>query len=610
MEQGFPAADILAADNEKPQQPQPEVRLFWTGPQLSPYEELSLASFVAAGARVFLYSRDKTLRLPDGVERVDLDELLTGELHHFTFPDGDRSAALHSDLFRYMAIEQFGGWYADLDVICIGDRLPDCKVYLARESEWLINGAVMKFPPHAPFITAAIEESIKLLPDAAPGAPISARISIGPELVTRLVKDYALDHLILPRANAYEITYDEIPLMFDPRFCDELNARVAGKDFVHLWNEIWRRVRIPKSYGPPAGSFLDGLFRRFGIEFPEEGRLSAQTIGVWFREREILSQLQYRLDVDVIPMDALDLIVRQGFDFTPRTDTSVVPAGRMRSLSSVRAPQTIRTFWHGGALGAYQLLCLRSFIDRGHHVEVYSYDQKLQLPVWLERKDAALIIPAERVLRQLNGPHEPERLAIHGDLFRCALLHRLGGWWIDPDVILLADELPSAAIFFSGPTAFNQVSTAALKFPNGHPVFADALIQATAFDDKIEAWSKAGARALTQLILASDAASYLKPAEQVAPISWFDVACLFDPDQADALEAKLVGKIFLDLHRDAWLRAGIPDYLGPPRESWLDRQFRRYAVGVQFAEQMEFRDVRRWLAHMYACSGARPAAGA
>lgn len=587
----------------------PEVRAFWTGPQLSPYEELCLTSFVAAGARVLVYSRDKTLRVPAGVERVDLDELLTGEVHHFTFADGDRSPALHSDLFRYFAILQFGGWYVDLDVICLGEQLPKCKVYLARESEKLVNGAVMKFPAHAPVISAAIEEAFKLLPEARPGAPLSARISIGPELVTRLANDYALDHLVRPRSSAYEISYDEIPLMFDPIFCEELNERVTGSDFVHLWNEIWRRVRVPKNYGPPAGSFLDGLFRRFGIQFAEDARLSTETIYAWFQERELLSQLKYRLHTEVIPENALDLIVRQASGLPQQADTfraaKSAKLSRPSSAASARVPQTVRTFWQGGPIGSYQLVCLRSFADRGHRVEIYSFDPKLELPAWLSRKDAADIVPAERVLR-----HMPEagRSAIHIDLFRHALLYRLGGWWVDPDVVLLRTELPSAPVFFAGPTEFNLVSTATLKFPSGHPILTDALVQATPFEDKVQDWSKAGAPALTQSILSNGSSASLQPVEQVSPVSWFDVANLFDPDQADAVTQKLQGKCFLDLHQEVWLRAGIPDYLAPPRGSWLDRLFEKHDIGLVFPARMDFGDVKRWLAHMYACSGLRPAA--
>ena len=58
-----------------------EVRTFWTGPVLSYYEILSLKSFVATGARVFVYSYEKDLEVPDGAELVDAAEILSGEVH-------------------------------------------------------------------------------------------------------------------------------------------------------------------------------------------------------------------------------------------------------------------------------------------------------------------------------------------------------------------------------------------------------------------------------------------------------------------------------------------------------------------------------------------------
>ena len=88
----------------------------------------------------------------------------------------------------------------------------------------------------------------------------------------------------------------------------------------------------------------------------------------------------------------------------------------------------------------YQLLCLRSFVDRGHRIELFSFEPKLDLPNWINLKDAAEILPKERVSRYLP---EQRRVAVHADLFRLALLHRLGGWWVDPDVVLLRAALPT-----------------------------------------------------------------------------------------------------------------------------------------------------------------------
>jgi len=589
----------------------PEVRLFWTGPPLSPYEELSLRSFVAGGARVLLYATNNDLAVPDGVERVDAREILSGQVHQFTFADGVRSPALHSDLFRYLALQQFGGWYADLDIVLVAREIPASKVYIARESDELVNGAVMKFPARSPFIDAAIDEAWKRLPEAGPGAPLSKRISIGPRLVTQLAHDYALDHVVRPRSSAYEIVSAEIPLMFDPGQREELDERVAHSDFVHLWNEVWRWARIPKNFGPPVGSFLDGLFRRFDMTFAEDARLSAESVAVWFRERSLLEDLRWRLRTEVTPPNALDLLLERDrasrqvvVSVRPEHRTTGVPA---RPVRTAAAPQTLRTFWHGGPIGPYQLLCLRSFVDRGHRVEVFSFEPIPEMPDWLVRENAADIVPAGRVLRYLP---EQRRFAIHADLFRHAVLHRLGGWWIDPDIVLLRTELPAGDLFFTGPTEFDVISTAVLRFPAGHPALTDALVHATSFEDSVADWERVGASLLTQSIVSNNLFEARRPSEWVSPIVWFDALRLFDPSQADSLSAELDGKPFLDLHLDAWLRAGVPGFLAPPRGCFLDRLFERHDFQLVFPARMEFDDVSRWLTNMYRCAYPQRASNA
>ena len=74
-----------------------EVRTFWTGPVLSYYETLSLKSFVATGARVFVDAYEKDLVVADGVELVDAHEILYGEVQEFRHTKGDKSLALHSE---------------------------------------------------------------------------------------------------------------------------------------------------------------------------------------------------------------------------------------------------------------------------------------------------------------------------------------------------------------------------------------------------------------------------------------------------------------------------------------------------------------------------------
>src|SRR5687768_15421093 len=91
--------------------------------------------------------------------------------------------------------------------------------------------------------------------------------------------------------------------------------------------------------------------------------------------------------------------------------------------------QTVRTFWQSGVPSLYQRLALKSFADRGHRVEVFSYDPSLDLPRFVVVRDAADVLPPERVLRFLPAHG---RFVVNIDLFRYALLAKFGGWWIDP----------------------------------------------------------------------------------------------------------------------------------------------------------------------------------
>jgi len=580
--------------------PRQEVRAFWTGPSLSLYEQLSLTSFVAAGARVELFSYETDLAVPDGVTLVDANELVPGEVHQFRHASGDKSLALHSDLFRYVALEKFGGWYVDVDIVCLGRQLPADDVYIARETEKVVNGAVMKFPARSPLMAEAISEARRLLPQTGMASSHEARVLIGPSLMTRLIGEFGLNAKVQPRTKAYEIGYDEILAFFDPSSCDRLQERVADSDFTHLWNEVWRWIRIPKNYGPPEGSFLDFLFRRFGMPISPQARLSYGALTDWFREHRLLQDIKYRLGNDRLPVDAMDQLTdwftrSYGWSAASASAPADAPAAPpVKTLAATTAPQVVQTFWHGKSMGAYQLLCLRSFADRGHQVEVFSYDRDLHLPGWIERRSAAEILPREAVLR----PLQDHRVAIHGNLFRYALLHQRGGWWIDPDVVLLRPDLPDANLFFAGADVFNCTATGALRFPKAHPIMESALEKTRAIGDAVADWEQTGAVLLTSLIRSHGLESALRE-PPLGPLGWFDVPDLFDAAKTDDLRQRCNSETFLQLHDDVWRRAGVPHRLGPPEGSLLDVLFRQHNFEEWFSERIDAGELNRWVRHLY-----------
>lgn len=588
--------------SQAPTSQRQEVRVFWTGPVLSYYEQLSLKSVVASGARVILYTYEKDLVVPDGVELADADEILSGPVHQFRHANGDASFALHSDLFRYLAVYKFGGWYMDLDIVFLGQRLPAAKTYVAYERWDSINAAVMKFPEQSPVMAGAIDEAWRLLPQAGMATTDAARVVIGPALFTRLITEYALDHLVLPKSRAYEIPHTDVLSFFNPAICDSVAQRLAESDFTHLWNEAWRLYRIPKNYGPPEGSYLDLLFKRFGIHVPARARLSYEAIESWVREYRVIEELKTKLALDRIRYDSLDHLARSirvngwqpGMRLINEADENPPPA---RQHVIAREPETVRTFWHGDSMGPYQLMCLRSFVDSGHRVEVFSYNLDLRLPDWIEVRSAELIIGRERILRPLseNGP-----VAIHANLFRYAMLHQLGGWWIDPDVLLLTPDLPQGEVFFAGPDIFDRVPLGALKFPAGHPLLVDAIDAAESHGNSFEDWEKSGSELLTGLI-GKYGFDDFRRRETLGPLSWFEVPTLFDPAYAGELNRKCNGFCFFQIHDEVWRRAGVPHNLAPPEGSFLASLLAKHETEARFPARIAFNEVNRWLAHMYQC---------
>ncbi|SOC08983.1 glycosyltransferase family 32 protein [Rhodobacter maris] len=90
----------------------------------------------------------------------------------------------------------------------------------------------------------------------------------------------------------------------------------------------------------------------------------------------------------------------------------------------------IAALWIGGSLSYLEQLCLKSFLDVGHHVKLYSYEPIDNAPEGCEMADANEVLSQENFLRhgRTNSP------ALHSDLFRYHLLAKNDRTiWADTD---------------------------------------------------------------------------------------------------------------------------------------------------------------------------------
>lgn len=231
------------------------VRTFWHGSALSPWEEMSLLSFLAAGHEVEIYAYDD-LVVPLGVSLCDAGQILPRS-SVFAYREGwaKGSFAACSNRFRYALLHQKGGIWTDADVLCLRplDDLPDATI--GWENHDAVNGAVMKFSAGHPAMAELFERASALADDIVLG-------QAGPWLLTTIVQERCFPLNIVPIRAFYPIHWSEAWKLIEPDRAAECDTATAGSYCVHWWNGALRGLGVSRDTLPFENSFLGQHARR------------------------------------------------------------------------------------------------------------------------------------------------------------------------------------------------------------------------------------------------------------------------------------------------------------------------------------------------------------
>lgn len=120
----------------------PVVSGLWVGETLPPLAELSIRSYLDHGICFRLFSYTAYPNLPAGARREDAAQVI---------PEGDifrnrfGSLAAFADWFRQTWITRHGGFWSDLDVVCLSDAIPATLPWFAKQDEDFVNVSVIGF---------------------------------------------------------------------------------------------------------------------------------------------------------------------------------------------------------------------------------------------------------------------------------------------------------------------------------------------------------------------------------------------------------------------------------------------------------------------------------
>jgi mannosyltransferase OCH1-like enzyme len=129
---------------------------------LSVIEVLCIESFLAHGHEFHLYAYETIANVPEGVKIFDANEILEhSDSYEIKKGFGAKSKAPFADIFRLHLLYKKGGWWVDMDVICLKNfnELPSEVIASSLEIPEgdCGNINVLCFPPGHPFIKSCLE---------------------------------------------------------------------------------------------------------------------------------------------------------------------------------------------------------------------------------------------------------------------------------------------------------------------------------------------------------------------------------------------------------------------------------------------------------------------
>ena len=221
-------------------------------------ERLCIRSFLANGHEFHLFVYDQLTDAPAGTVIHSANEILDRS-RIFTY-SGNGSVAGFANMFRYKLLLDRGGWWVDLDTVCLRPFDFSGEYVFASEpgdrgGEVLTN-AILKSEAGSPFLEYVWGVCLEKDPAKLVWG------ETGPRLVADAVGRLGLKRYAKPAKTFCPVSYREWRSLITPDAALEFDADTWA---VHLWHEMWRRAGVDKDKNyPPACQF-----ERLKSRYPE-----------------------------------------------------------------------------------------------------------------------------------------------------------------------------------------------------------------------------------------------------------------------------------------------------------------------------------------------------
>jgi mannosyltransferase OCH1-like enzyme len=176
----------------------------------------------------------------------------------------------------------------------------------------------------------------------------------------------------------------------------------------------------------------------------------------------------------------------------------------------------IQALWIGDRLSSMEQLCIASFLQNGHPVHLYVYQETAGIPAGTTVLDGNSVLPASRIFTY----REHKTYAGFANFFRYKLLLEKGGWFVDSDTICVRPfDFSDEYVFSSeGINARQLPNVGAMKVPPGSAIMQYAWNACNQFEPSDLKWSQCGPTLLAKALEEYSMQMFVQPWDVFCPI--------------------------------------------------------------------------------------------
>ena len=232
---------------------------------MGPIRRACLDTFIEKGHEFVLYTYDAVSDIPAEITQRDANEIIDySDIFYYRNPFSGEACDLgpFSDLFRFKLLSQEGGWWSDVDTLCLSESIGEPDYAWAQEqpekNQAAIGTSQIAMPAGSSIANTLYHECLKLS-----RTDFQPREALGPHLLSRVVSSLQLEKNRYGEANLfYPVRWIEMFKLWLPEYHNEAMEKAAKAYFMPIYQSYPKYLGLDVLGLPPKDSYLYAILQK------------------------------------------------------------------------------------------------------------------------------------------------------------------------------------------------------------------------------------------------------------------------------------------------------------------------------------------------------------